>query len=53
MVSKQIFKARGKSKENLLEEGNTRTSESKHHLLFSVSKCQKHIGGTLNFARTR
>ena len=57
MVRAQILKARGESRDSLLERGNTRTSESK--ITFSityysvVSECQEPAGGISNFASTR
>ena len=57
MVRTQILKTRDESKNSLLERGNTKTSDSK--LTFNItyypafSECQKHIGGTSNFASTR
>ena len=37
MVRRQILRARGQSRDSLLEQGNTRTSESK--LTFNITDC--------------
>ena len=51
LVRTQIFKARGESRDSLLERGNTRTSESK--LTINIIYDPKQIAGTSNFTSTR